>query len=146
MNGDIMSVFKPLLFLVGALSFASAAHAAPQSWQCDVSHTTRAGWITDIYHFNLGPAPDQAEVIDGVINYFEKDFIPAKVVRDDGETIKLKWEYRAMGASSRRVTMRFDARIDRRAGRFSISAIPLGYDNTESKTGRCTAVKGPLRN
>jgi len=140
-----MSVFKPLLFLVGALSFASAAQAAPQSWRCDVNHTTGMGWITDTYLFNLGPAKDQAEVIDGVIDYFEKDFIPAKVAKDDGETIKLKWQLRTKGTGARRATMRFDARIDRPAGRFSISAIPLGYDNTESKAGRCTAVKGPLR-
>ena len=66
MNGDIMSVFKLLLFIVGAFSFAAAAQAAPQSWQCDVSHTTRAGWITDIYHFNLGPAPDQAEALPSI--------------------------------------------------------------------------------
>ncbi|MGL4281454.1 MAG: hypothetical protein ACRCS0_13900 [Albidovulum sp.] len=133
---------KGILFIVGILT-AGAASAGNISWDCNVPQTRSTGLVTKHYLFNYDPDKSEASVIDGLIDYEKKGFIPVGKIKDSGEKVVFSWKIRTR-ATTRPATLSFTASIDRKSGRFNVHAVPLGYDNSENVPGSCKEVPGPL--
>jgi hypothetical protein len=132
-----------LLFVIGTMAAATAASAGNVSWDCNVPQTRPTRLVTEQYLFNYDPDKSEASVVDPIINYHKKGFIPVSKIKDDGDKVVFSWKIRTRN-TSKTATLSYTASIDRKTGRFNVQAVPLGYDNDENVPGTCKQVPGPL--
>lgn len=122
---------------------SSAASASNVSWDCKVNYTKNGGLISTWYAFNYDADIPEASVIDGVIQYYKKQFVPVGKIKDDGTKVVFNWMIR-IKTTSQSATLTYNAAIDRKTGKLNVQAVPLGYDNSENVRGSCKEVPGPL--
>lgn len=134
---------KVLLFAIGVTFAASAASASNVSWDCSVKLTGNTGLITDRYLFNYDADNAQANVVDGLINYHKKGFMPVGKIKDDGNKVVFSWQIRDR-TTSQTATLSYDVSIDRTSKLFKVHVVPLGYDNFQNARGACKEVPGPI--
>lgn len=133
---------KGLFFAIG-MTAASGAAASPLAWECSVDYVKPGGLVSEWFAFNYDPEKSEASVLDGIISYYKKDFIPVQKIKDGGDKVVFSWMFRVK-TTSQAPTLTYDASIDRKTGRFNVHAVPLGYDNSENVRGTCKEVPGPL--
>ncbi|MCA0273652.1 MAG: hypothetical protein LCH69_16545 [Proteobacteria bacterium] len=138
-----MLKIKGLLFVFGTLAAASAASAGNVSWDCKVPAANSTRLIAGQYLFNYDADKSAASVVDPIINYHKKNFIPVSKIKVKGDKVVFSWKIRT-GNASQKATLSYTASIDRKSGRFNVHAIPLGYDNSDNVGGTCKELPGPL--
>jgi hypothetical protein len=111
------------------------------AWDCTVKNG--GDWVTDKYLINYDPATKQASVVDGVIYHVKNGFMPVSVKKDDGEVLALEWIVR-LRVRGRSGSVRLKTSVNQKTGAYSVSAIPLGYDNIGSGRGTCARVNAPI--
>jgi hypothetical protein len=111
------------------------------AWDCSVKNG--GDWVTDRYLINYDPATKKASVVDGVIYHVQNGFMPVAVKKDDGEVLSLEWIVR-LSVRGKSGSIRLKASVNQKTGAYSVSAIPLGYDNIGSGRGSCTRIKAPV--
>ncbi len=98
----------------------------------------QGNWIGSEVYLSHKPGTDQAEVIDGVIAYFNDEKpLPARVATDNSKRTTYAWDLEAKDISGQYATMSYRMTIMKATKKAQITAQALGYVGPFTAQGRC---------
>ncbi len=136
--------------LAGALSLATLLAAPLQAaevrgtYRCEMSDAENSyGWISKVIYIRQF-ADGSVKVADPVVQHFEGAPIPARVLRDDGNRLIVKWSLKNARADSgvSISDMDYRASITRSGGAIELRTIPRHFDRGIRSGGRCALDRG----
>ncbi len=127
------------IIVVGILATALATTTASATQlHCKVKPSaSQGGWISPEFVFQFDAAANEATVIDGLIDYYFKKPIEAKLTHKDGVKETLSWNVQTGDHTGQLTKLIFRASYFYKDDSFTVSAIPGGYDNSFSGRGTC---------
>lgn len=141
MTRFLFKALAALTFSTGTMSLLATPVAASPGYMydCDLQGTDQAhGWITPKLAFVV-EKQGEVKVVDGVVLHFNKAPLAAKVLRNDGKRMILKWVVTNAKADSGRTfnNFRYRASISKSSGKVEVTAIPAHFDTGVRATGVC---------
>ncbi len=121
---------------------ATAAQAAPTTYDCDMNSLEGRGFIQDRIIFTIDPEANKAIVVDPIVMNVYKKPIPATLQTLSNGQYRIKWDVKNLksGATSFNLTYTLQYRPNDKA--FNIRAQVRGYDNRPFGSGTCKPAPG----
>lgn len=134
---------------LAALALAIASFQPAPVWaegvgyQCKVATAARQGnWIPEFLFVGYKPDENLVIVSDPIILYFnDRQPVEAKLETDTDQRISVTWRLETKSGTGQFVRMAYRATIFKATGALSISAKPLGYEDTFTGSGTCETRK-----
>ncbi len=117
--------------LWGSVASATQLH-------CKVTAGASQGnWISEEFYFDFDVAGNSATVIDGIVNYYYKKPIAARLTHKDGVKEVFSWNIKTKSTVGDQVNMLYRAAYFHADKSFTVHATPQGYANTFNARGTC---------
>lgn len=130
-----------------ALAIASFQPALAQAegvaYQCKVSVAGNQGrWIPEFLFVGYRPAENLVIISDPIILYFnDRQPVQGKLETDTDQRMSVTWRLETKSGAGQFVRMAYRATIFKATGKLSISAKPLGYEDSFTGSGTCETRK-----
>jgi len=122
---------------------ATPAQAQGVGYQCKLATTSQQGnWLPEFLFIGYKPAENLVIISDPIILYFnDRQPVKGKLESDTDNRISVTWRLETKSGTGQFVRMAYRATIFKATGKLSISAKPLGYQDTFTGRGTCEARK-----
>jgi hypothetical protein len=128
-------VTKALIF---AGMMLAALPATAQSYSCKMSgFDAKSGWISEVINFNIDKASGEIIVNDGIIQYFMKKQLTAKVSELGDTRAVFKWSVDTHNDAGQRSRIAYRATFTPETKKLRVNALPGGYSNSFFGNGDC---------
>lgn len=132
---------KTLCFVAFAASAFPAA--AETVWDCRFPDKAQGqNIVTGQVLIRQEAGAAEASVNSPLIEALHGKPIAARIMIDKPEQFLAGWEFKLKNDRNQHTRMKYRLNIVRGGAQASLSAQPLGYDNSFSNSGRCTKVRG----
>ena len=130
---------KLLAFVAAVATIGFAVQAQATVLNCTMAMTAGGGgWITNLYVFEYDEKAGKARVIDGVIDRFVGEPIPAKMSESTAKKLVFSWNVQMTNGSGQQTKMQYRAAIIKGDKSITVRATPGGgYDNSFEDRGKC---------
>jgi hypothetical protein len=125
--------------LMAAAFFATGVFAT--TYECTFVARGNTGWVPEV----VALSDDDGEIIvyDPIIKHFIGAPVSGRIQRENPRVVSYEWTLDQITNPSGQYVTGFDYRILRQKGsnQATLTATPLGYDNTFHADGKCAELK-----
>lgn len=122
-----------------AQSAAQSSVSGGVGYQCKVATAARQGnWIPEFVFIGYKPAENLVIISDPIILYFnDRQPVEGRLETDSASRISVTWRLDGKSGSGQFVRMAYRATVFKATGKLTISAKPLGYEDSFNGNGTC---------
>jgi hypothetical protein len=121
--------------LLGSSASATVLH-------CKVKvGASQDNWISEELYFDFDAAANKATVLDGIVHYYFKKPIAAKLTHKEGVKEAFSWKIQSTSTTGQQVNMLYRAAYFYADDSVTLSATAPGYSNAYNTRGTCKKLK-----
>jgi hypothetical protein len=132
-------LFKSLTALAALFATSLASQAVTLDCTMKVN-SNNGGYLTERYILQHDEGAGQAVVSDGLILYYNKQPVTAKVSEDSTKKLVLTWDLILTNDTGQNTRMLFRASYFKADGKVIVRGVPSGYSNSFESRGKCKSV------
>jgi hypothetical protein len=125
-------------FALATLMASAPLSAMARSLECVLTpNSGSGGWVTDRYYFEVDEAAGTAQALDGIVQYYNKGPIQARLTDSSAKKLVVSWDVKMTNGTGQMTKMLYRASIFKADNSVIVRAVPSGYSNQFEARGTC---------
>ena len=120
------------------MCFGIAGTASAERYECNLKESSRYHLIASKIFFEVAPDGGSAQIVDGILAYYEQSPATANKVVKRGNTLRVEWRLQQKKGTSINIHYSLKYRLD--TGKVHVSASLPSFDNDGRAVGTCHVI------